>query len=82
MKRSYHRDSNVSNTEITLIMMILFHNSGCRCLKHFYLVKQSFQYYNTNHSPPYARKHMKTKRRRSVFYNQPCTAAYMTYCLS
>ena len=40
IKRSYHRDSNVSNTEITLIMMILFHNSGCRCLKYFYSMRK------------------------------------------
>ncbi len=34
-KRSYHRDSTMSKAEIMLIM-ILFHDSGYRCLKHFY----------------------------------------------
>ena len=37
-KRRYHRDSNMSKAEIMLIM-ILFHDSGYRCLKHFYLEK-------------------------------------------
>jgi len=37
-KRRYHRDSTMSKAEIMLIM-ILFHNSGYRCLKHFYLEK-------------------------------------------
>ena len=37
-KRKYHRDSTMSKAEIMLIM-ILFHNSGYRCLKHFYLAK-------------------------------------------
>ena len=37
-KRKYHRDSTVSKVEIMLIM-ILFHDSGYRCLKHFYLEK-------------------------------------------
>ena len=35
-KRSYHRDSTLSKAEVMLIM-ILFHDSGYRCLKHFYL---------------------------------------------
>ena len=35
-KRKYHRDSRMSKAEIILIM-ILFHSSGYRCLKHFYL---------------------------------------------
>lgn len=35
---SYHRDSTLSNAEMMLIMM-LFHDSGYRCLKHFYLDK-------------------------------------------
>ena len=35
-KRPYHRDSTMSKAEIMLIM-ILFHDSGYRCLKHFYL---------------------------------------------
>ncbi len=33
--RRYHRDSAISKSEIMLIM-ILFHDSGYRCLKHFY----------------------------------------------
>ena len=37
-KRCYHRDSTMSKAEIMLIM-ILFHASGYRCLKHFYLEK-------------------------------------------
>ena len=35
-KRHYHRDGKMSVPEIMLIM-ILFHSSGYRCLKHFYL---------------------------------------------
>ena len=35
-KRTYHRDSTMSKAEIMLII-ILFHNSNHRCLKHFYL---------------------------------------------
>ena len=35
-KRKYHRDSKMSDAEI-MVIMILFHNSGFRCLKHFYL---------------------------------------------
>ena len=34
--RHYHRDGKMSVPEIMLIM-ILFHSSGYRCLKHFYL---------------------------------------------
>ena len=37
-KRQYHRASTMSKAEIMLIM-ILFHDSGYRCLKHFYLEK-------------------------------------------
>ena len=37
-KRKYHRDSTISKAEIMLIM-ILFHDSGYRCFKHFYLEK-------------------------------------------
>ena len=37
-KRKYHRDSIMSKAEIMLIL-ILFHDSGYRCLKHFYLEK-------------------------------------------
>ena len=35
VKRSYHRNSTMSKAEIMLIM-ILFHDSNYRCLKHFY----------------------------------------------
>lgn len=34
-KRKYHRDSTMSDAEI-MVIMILFHSSGYRCLKHFY----------------------------------------------
>ena len=37
-KRRYYRDSTMSKAEIMLIM-IQFHDSGYRCLKHFYLEK-------------------------------------------
>ena len=37
-KRKYHRNSTMSKAEIMLIM-ILFHDSGYRCFKHFYLEK-------------------------------------------
>lgn len=37
-RRKYHRASTLSKAEIMLIM-ILFHDSGYRCLKHFYLEK-------------------------------------------
>lgn len=36
MKRKYHSASTMSKAEIKLIM-ILFINSGYRCLKHFYV---------------------------------------------
>ena len=39
-KRKYHRDSTMSKAEVMLIM-ILFHDSGSRCFKHFYLEKRS-----------------------------------------
>ena len=35
-KRPYHRACSLSKSEVMLIM-ILFHNSGYRCLKHFYV---------------------------------------------
>ncbi len=35
-KRKYHRDGTLSKAEVMLIL-ILFHGSGYRCLKHFYL---------------------------------------------
>ena len=37
-KRKYHRNSTMSKAEVVLIM-ILFHDSGYRCFKHFYLEK-------------------------------------------
>ena len=35
-KRKYHRDGTMSKAEI-MVILILFHSSGYRCLKHFYL---------------------------------------------
>lgn len=35
-KRKYHRDSTLSKAEV-MVIMILFHDSNYRCLKHFYL---------------------------------------------
>ena len=35
-KRTYHRSSTMSKTEVMLII-ILFYDSGYRCFKHFYL---------------------------------------------
>ena len=35
-KRKYHRDGTLSKAEV-MVILILFHNSGYRCLKHFYL---------------------------------------------
>ena len=37
-KRKYYRSSTMSKAEVMLIM-ILFHDSGYRCFKHFYLEK-------------------------------------------
>ena len=37
-KRKYHRNSTMSKAEVMLIM-ILFHDSGYHCFKHFYLEK-------------------------------------------
>jgi len=37
-KRKYHRNSTMSKAEVMLIMF-LFHDSGYRCFKHFYLEK-------------------------------------------
>ena len=37
-KRKYHRAATMSKSEVMLIM-ILFHDSGYRCLKHFYQEK-------------------------------------------
>ncbi len=41
-KRKYHRNSTMSKAEVILIM-ILFHTSGYRCFKHFYLEKTQFR---------------------------------------
>lgn len=35
-KRKYHRSSTMSREEVMMII-IVFHDSGYRCLKHFYL---------------------------------------------
>ena len=35
-KRKYHRGSTLSKAEV-MVIMILFHGAGYRCLKHFYL---------------------------------------------
>jgi len=35
-KRKYHRDGTLSKAEV-MVILILFHGSGYRCLKHFYL---------------------------------------------
>ena len=35
-KRKYHRASTLSKAEVMLIL-IMFHASGYRCLKHYYL---------------------------------------------
>jgi hypothetical protein len=34
-KRKYHRDGTLSKAEV-MVILILFHGSGYRCLKHFY----------------------------------------------
>lgn len=34
-KRKYHREFTMSKAEI-MVIVILFHSSGFRCLKHFY----------------------------------------------
>ena len=36
LKRKYHRDSTMSDAEV-MVIMILFHSSGYRCFKHFYI---------------------------------------------
>ena len=38
-RRNCHRDSTMSKAEVMLIIIILFHDSGYRCLKHFYVEK-------------------------------------------
>ena len=35
-KREYHRDGTLSKAEV-MVIIILFHGSGYRCLKHYYL---------------------------------------------
>ena len=35
-KRDYHRDCRLSDAEI-IVIMIMFHSSNHKCLKHFYL---------------------------------------------
>ena len=35
-KRKYHRDGTMSKAEV-IVILIMFHSSGYRCLKHFYL---------------------------------------------
>ena len=55
MKRPYHRVSTMSKAEIMLVM-ILFHDSGYRCLKHFYQEK--------------VRKHMRHLFPKVVSYNR------------
>ena len=37
-KRKYHSESRMSKADI-MVIIILFHSSGYRCLKHFYLEK-------------------------------------------
>ena len=37
-KRKYHRNSIMTKVEV-MLKMILFHDSGYRCFKHFYLEK-------------------------------------------
>ena len=39
-KRKYHRESRMSKAEI-MVIMILFHSSEYRCLKHFCLEKNT-----------------------------------------
>ena len=54
-KREYHRDGKMSDFEVMTIL-ILFHNSGYRCLKHFYL--------------EHVCKHMKHLFPKTVSYNR------------
>ncbi len=54
-KRKYHRDSTLSKSEI-MVILILFHMSGFRCLKHFYL--------------DYVCKHLRHLFPRVVSYNR------------
>ena len=39
-KRTYHRDGTLSKAEV-MVIIIMFHNSDYRCLKHFYLEQVS-----------------------------------------
>ena len=36
-KRKYHRDSRLSQAEV-IVIMIMFHSSNHKCLKHFYII--------------------------------------------
>jgi len=40
-KRKYHRDGTLSKAEV-MVILILFHGSCYRCLKHFYLEHKAF----------------------------------------
>ena len=65
-KRKYHRESRVSKAEI-MVIMILFHSSGYRCLKHFYLEKVS--------------KHMRHLIPEVVSYNRWSSESRSQTCL-
>ena len=41
LKRKYQRESTMSKVEI-MVVIILFHSSGFRCLKHFYKELEAF----------------------------------------
>ena len=41
LKRKYQRESTMSKAEI-MVVIILFHSSGFRCLKHFYKELEAF----------------------------------------
>ena len=49
-KRQNHRKSTMSKAEI-MVIMILFHDSGYRCLKHFYIEKVCRHKFRGQHSP-------------------------------
>ena len=65
-KRKYHRESRMSKAEI-MVKMILFHSSGYRCLKHFYLEKVS--------------KHMRHLFPEVVSYNRWSSESRTQTCL-
>lgn len=54
-KRKYHRSSTMSREEV-IMTIILFHDSGYRCLKHFYLERVC--------------KHMSNLFPQVVYYNR------------